>query len=127
MEDKSEPKQRFAYALTAAMKAAHIKAPGLAARLNVAPKTVNRWVNGDALPNILMVTPLAEALSVDPSYLYDPKPVDVPTMGQPTTLTVVTGAARRARRDLREEAAPAQPSAARPAARPRTPPQPKPR
>lgn len=33
---------------------------------------VNRWVNAETLPNIMMVAPLARALGVKPELVYDP-------------------------------------------------------
>lgn len=72
VEDDAEQRERFAYALREAMRAAKLTPPKLAARLDVAPKTVNRWLNGQALPNVMMVRPLADALDVRPELIYDP-------------------------------------------------------
>lgn len=70
--DDAEQRERFAYALREAMREARLTPPKLAARLDVAAKTVNRWVNAETLPNVMMVKPLAEALGVRPELVYDP-------------------------------------------------------
>lgn len=70
--DDAEQRERFAYALREAMRAANLTPPKLAAKIDVAAKTVNRWVNGETLPNVMMVKPLAEALGVRPELVYDP-------------------------------------------------------
>lgn len=70
--DDAEQRERFAYALREAMRVAKLTPPKLAERLDVAPKTVNRWVNAETLPNIMMVLPLARALGVKPELVYDP-------------------------------------------------------
>lgn len=70
--DDAEQRERFAYALREAMRAVGLTPPKLAAKIDVAAKTVNRWVNGDSLPNVMMVKPLAEALGVRPELVYDP-------------------------------------------------------
>lgn len=57
------------------MEAAGLTPPKLAARLDVAPKTVNRWVNGEAVPSALSIRPLADALGVSPMLFVDPPPV----------------------------------------------------
>lgn len=70
--DDGEQRERFAYALREAMRVARLTPPKLAERLDVAPKTVNRWVNAETLPNIMMIVPLAKALGVRPELVYDP-------------------------------------------------------
>lgn len=70
--DDAEQRERFAYALREAMREARLTPPKLAAKLDVAAKTVNRWVNAETLPNVMMVRPLSEALGVRPELIYDP-------------------------------------------------------
>lgn len=70
--DDAEQRERFAYALREAMRAARLTPPKLADKLEVAPKTVNRWVNAETLPNVMMVVPLSKALGVKPELVYDP-------------------------------------------------------
>ena len=70
--DDAEQRERFAYALREAMRERELTPPKLAAKIDVAAKTVNRWVNGETLPNVMMVKPLAEALGVRPELVYDP-------------------------------------------------------
>jgi len=70
--DDAEQRERFAYALREAMRVTGLTPPKLADRLEVAAKTVNRWVNAETLPNIMMVVPLARALGVKPELVYDP-------------------------------------------------------
>lgn len=72
MVDDAEQRERFAYALREAMREAGLTPPKLAAKIDVAPKTVNRWVNGQSMPNVMMVKPLAAALGVRPELVYDP-------------------------------------------------------
>src|SRR5688572_7618888 len=68
----AEQRERFAYALREAMRASGLTPPKLAAKLDVAAKTVNRWVNAESLPNVMMVLPLAEALGVRPELIFNP-------------------------------------------------------
>lgn len=73
--DETEAQRRLARAIQEAMDAAKLTPPKLAAKLGVAPKTVNRWVNGEAVPSALSIRPLADALGVSPMLFVDPPPV----------------------------------------------------
>lgn len=73
--DDKEAQRRLARAIKEAMEAAELTPPKLAAKLDVAPKTVNRWVNGEAVPSALSIRPLADALGVSPMLFVDPPPV----------------------------------------------------
>jgi transcriptional regulator with XRE-family HTH domain len=75
MDGDTEMQRRLAYAIRAAMTAKSWKAPDLARAINRDPSTVTRWVNGDSVPNLLMVKVLAVALDVRPEFLFDPPPV----------------------------------------------------
>lgn len=57
------------------MDAAKLTPPKLAAKMGVAPKTVNRWINGEAVPSALSIRPLADALGVSPMLFVDPPAV----------------------------------------------------
>lgn len=72
--DKDREK-RLARAIQEAMDAAKLTPPKLAVKLGVVPKTVNRWVNGEAVPSALSIRPLADALGVSPMLFVDPPPV----------------------------------------------------
>lgn len=71
----AEMQRRLAYAIRAALAAKGWKPPDLARELNRDPSTINRWVNGESVPNLFMVKALATALGVKPELLYDPPPV----------------------------------------------------
>lgn len=71
----AELQRRLAYAIRAAMTAKGWKPPDLARELRRDPSTVNRWVNGESVPNLLMTKALAAALEVKPEFLFDPPPV----------------------------------------------------
>jgi transcriptional regulator with XRE-family HTH domain len=73
--DETDAQRRLARAIQEAMDAAKLTPPKLAAKLGVAPKTVNRWVNGEAVPSALSIRPLADALGVSPMLFVDPPPV----------------------------------------------------
>lgn len=75
MSSEKDAGTRLAYAIREAMRAADLTPPKLAARLDVDPKTVNRWINGETVPNALTVRPLADALGVSPMLFVDPPPV----------------------------------------------------
>lgn len=73
--DDKDAGTRLAYAIREAMRAADLTPPKLAAKLTVDPKTVNRWINGETVPNALTIRPLADALGVSPMLFVDPPPV----------------------------------------------------
>ena len=75
VDSDTEMRRRFAYALNAAMARRLWKAPDLAKAIGRDASTVSRWANGDSLPNLLMVRPLADALKVRPEFLFDPPEV----------------------------------------------------
>lgn len=51
------------------------KPPDLARAIGRDPSTVNRWVNGESVPSLLVTKALAQALEVKPEFLFDPPPV----------------------------------------------------
>ena len=75
VDTDAEMQRRLAYAIRAAMAEKSWKPPDLARALKRDPSTVNRWVNGESVPNMLMTKALAEALGVRPELLFDPPPV----------------------------------------------------
>lgn len=75
MDSEAEMRRRFAYALNSAMARKGWKAPDLAKAVKRDASTVTRWVNGETVPNLLMVKSLADALGVRPDFLFDPPPV----------------------------------------------------
>lgn len=70
-----ERKERLTFAIQAAMRRRGLTPPKLAAMLGKHADTVRRWRDGETVPTILDVAPLAEALGVDPSYLIEPPPL----------------------------------------------------
>jgi transcriptional regulator with XRE-family HTH domain len=102
MDGDAEMQRRLAYAIQAAMAVKGWKAPDLARALGRDPSTVNRWVNGESVPNLFMVKQIAEALDVRPELVYDPPPVpDYPLseylVRREGALSVAEGAARARR------------------------------
>ena len=67
MIDDQERKARFAYALSTARKRRGLTPPQLAAQLGKQRATINAWENPakTAVPSILDLGPLCEALGVD--------------------------------------------------------------
>ena len=64
---ESERKLRLAYAIRTAREARSMTPPQLAEKLNISRGTVNKWEAGEAVPSLLMLGPLSEALGVDPT------------------------------------------------------------
>lgn len=75
VQDEGDLQKRLARAIREAMDSANLTPPKLAALLGVAPKTVNRWINEEAVPSALSIRPLANALGVSPMLFVDPPPV----------------------------------------------------
>jgi ribosome-binding protein aMBF1 (putative translation factor) len=68
-------RERLAFAIATAMRRQGLTPPKLAAKLGKSKETVRRWRDGDAVPSMLEVAPLAEALGVNPIYLINPPEV----------------------------------------------------
>lgn len=66
---------RLGYAVRAAMIARHMSASELARAVRRDPSTVTRWMNGETVPNVLILKQLADALRVKPELFYDPPPL----------------------------------------------------
>jgi len=75
VDDDTEMRRRFAYALNAAMTVKGWKAPDLAKAIKRDASTVTRWAKGDSVPSLFLVKPIAAALEVEPRFLFDPPPV----------------------------------------------------
>lgn len=75
MDSEAEMRRRFAYALNSAMAVKGWKAPDLAKAIKRDASTTTRWVNGETVPSLLILKPLAAALGVRPDFLFDPPPV----------------------------------------------------
>lgn len=67
--------QRLGFALRASLAEKGWKPPDLARALGKDPSTVARWCNGESVPNLFMVRPIAEALGVPADFIYDPPAV----------------------------------------------------
>lgn len=57
------------------MRRQRLTPPKLARVIGKNAETVRRWRDGETVPNVLEIAPLAEALGVDPIYLVNPPPV----------------------------------------------------
>lgn len=75
VDEDAELRRRLGYAITAAMTAKGWKAPDLARAIGRDPSTTARWADGDTVPSLLMIGPLAQALNVKPEFLFNPPPV----------------------------------------------------
>jgi transcriptional regulator with XRE-family HTH domain len=57
------------------MKGRGLSAPQLADLMGRPAVTIGRWARGDTVPSALDLSPLAEALGVDPRLFIDPPPI----------------------------------------------------
>jgi transcriptional regulator with XRE-family HTH domain len=128
VDTDTEMRARFAYivaylrrhgnraiALNSAMGRKGWKAPDLAKAIHRDASTVSRWVNGEGVPNLFMVKPIADALEVRAELLFDPPPIPEYPLER-----YLVDAGESGAEEGRRRATTAQPSSA-PGTRPRTP------
>ena len=72
--DDSDRPRRLARAIREAIEGSELKPADLGRLpgLGVSEKTVYRWMNGEAVPDVLQLRPLADALGVSPMMFVDP-------------------------------------------------------